>query len=213
MANTIIGYNTEDVRRLLIPGLIIGKKGAMVIKSSLVRQSDAEFIFSLRTNSTLSEFLSPVKGGICEQNKWITEYLEREQHGIEYYFVISIGEKKIGTIRIYNISDYSCTYGSWVFMKHDVIQAPILAECFTLELCYSLLGIENVFFDVRLENKKVLTYHKIKKLRVLKRDDMNEYYVLSKSDWDQSKKRIRNVLGIELKLSVVGERLTVSSFW
>ncbi len=54
----------------------------------LINEFDVDFILFLRLNPNLNKFLSVVNGARNEQLDWITNYKQRENDGVEYYFII-----------------------------------------------------------------------------------------------------------------------------
>jgi len=83
----------------------------------LIQKSDVDFLLSLRLNQNLNAYLNMVSNDKQQQLSWLTNYKEREKHGLDYYFVIvdkEVGD--IGLVRVYDI-DYankSFTWGSWI---------------------------------------------------------------------------------------------------
>ncbi|MEC9703943.1 GNAT family N-acetyltransferase, partial [Escherichia marmotae] len=98
-----------------------------------VEISDAEFIYSLRIDSRLSKHISTINGTVIDQARWIEDYKKREENNEEFYFIIkrTDNDKKIGTIRLYDITkDDGFCWGSWILnedkMKSSAIESAYL---------------------------------------------------------------------------------------
>ena len=89
------------------------------IKLRLVKDDDAGFILSLRSNKNLNSFLSPVDHDIKKQREWLSKYKERENNKTEFYFIItSIDNISLGTVRLYDFKDNSFCWGSWIVSQN-----------------------------------------------------------------------------------------------
>ena len=80
-----------------------------------VEPADAQYIHQLRTDPRYNAHLSPVTGSVDDQRAWIERYKQREEHGAEIYFIIERkDERPCGTVRLYDFTDDSFTWGSWI---------------------------------------------------------------------------------------------------
>ena len=62
--------------------------------------TDAEFIFSLRTDENISRHLTAVSSQLSDQLEWLTRYEQRDN---EAYFIIeSTSGEPLGTVRLYD---------------------------------------------------------------------------------------------------------------
>ncbi len=94
-----------------------------------VEVDDAEFILSLRTDSSLNQFISYTNPNLEDQVKWIENYKIREKSGIEYYFIVQDSEEnKFGTIRIYDFDEKSFEIGSWLFRTNSPLGMAVKAH-------------------------------------------------------------------------------------
>ena len=59
----------------------------------LVNISDAKFIYTLRTNKKLSQYLNPTSLKLSDQLNWMKEYFLRNNKNLEYYFKFQIKKK------------------------------------------------------------------------------------------------------------------------
>jgi hypothetical protein len=163
----------------------------------LVDQSDAEFIFDLRTNPVLSKFLHPVSGDVNNQRRWISSYKKREAEGEEFYFVSLDPESGLrqGVDRLYNFRDNVFELGSWLYLAHLDISKSILGDINAREIAYDYLKFDVCTFEVRKGNKSVIRYHKGYSPELTGEDDINLYFRLSKETFNLYKMKYLNICG------------------
>jgi len=150
----------------------------------LVVEQDAEFIFGLRHNSELNKFISPTSPYLTDQVKWIHDYKIREDAGREYYFIAldEVGNK-YGTIRLYDLDEKSFELGSWLFLANSPIGMAVKAHFIGFETGFEVLGAEYCKFEIRKKNTGVLRYMKDFKTTLVREDDLNFYYTLTKESF------------------------------
>ncbi len=152
----------------------------------LVKESDVNFILSLRLNKNLNSYLTPVNDNVDEQIKWIKKYKLKEIEGLEYYFIImdkTLGA--IGLVRVYDI-DYAqktFTWGSWILKEDRPKYAAIESAMLSYEFAFNELGLFIANFDVMKENGKVINFHKHFGANYLFSDDVNYYFELTKKTY------------------------------
>ncbi len=162
----------------------------------LVREEDAEFIVSLRTNPIKARYINSTSTSVDDQRKWIKEYKEREQEGKDYYFIYLYNGKLAGVNRIYYIEDNHFIHGSWIFSDDVPPYCSLAAGIIAREIAFDTLGLENEIDTVGIhkDNQSVLQY-----VRTLGAEftgtrmyPMGEYYTskLSKDTFEQNKSRI-----------------------
>lgn len=108
----------------------------------LVREEDAEFIVSLRTDPIKSRFLSTTSNDIVAQQSWIKKYKEREADGVDYYFMYEYKGKKAGVNRLYEIKENHFIHGSWLFANDVPPYCALAAAVIAREIAYEILGLE-----------------------------------------------------------------------
>lgn len=170
---------------------IIGKK----IDLKFVEEGDEEFIARLRSQK--GKFLSRSSNLPSDQLLWIRKYKERERLGEEYYFIIyDKSQKRIGTIRVYNISDSINTFcwGSWLVLDSAPSYAAIESAILIYNFAFNILKKDKAIFDVRKENKSVVRFHKNFGARVIKSDDLNYYFEFTSDDFKLSKIKYKKYL-------------------
>lgn len=108
----------------------------------LVREEDAEFIVSLRTNPVKSKFLSTTSNDIAAQQSWIKKYKEREINGVDYYLMYEYKGKKAGVNRLYEIDDNHFIHGSWLFANNVPPYCALAAAVIAREIAYDMLELD-----------------------------------------------------------------------
>lgn len=161
----------------------------------LVEEEDADFIFSLRTNSLLNQHISPTSTEIIDQLKWLQNYKLREMQRSEFYFIAEdlIG-RKYGTTRLYNFDEKSFEVGSWLFSPESPAGMAIKADIICREIGFNFLNAEFCRFNVRKKNKSVLRYHLAYKPTKIDEDEFNLYFILSKEDFYTHKNKLLKLI-------------------
>lgn len=160
---------------------IVNKYGIIL---RLVEESDADFILKLRTDIALNRFISYTSPQRDDQLKWIQEYKLRENAGLEYYYIAQDQNgNKYGTIRIYNLDDKSFELGSWLFHTKSPIGMAVKAHFIGFEIGFELLKAEYCRFEIRKKNTGVLRYMQDFEKTLVKEDDLNYYFTLTKENF------------------------------
>jgi RimJ/RimL family protein N-acetyltransferase len=130
------------------------------IRLRLVKEDDAEFILSLRTDTKYNQHLSPVTGSVSAQAEWIRKYKEDEKNKTQYYFIIERNDGiRCGTVRIYDIRDDSFSWGSWILNENKTRFAAIESAFLVYQFGFEHLKFKKSHFEVRKENLKVISFH------------------------------------------------------
>lgn len=126
----------------------------------LVNEFDASFIYRLRTDPKLSRFVHAVNGTVEGQVEWIRQYKQREQKGVDYYFIFIYEGRPVGVNRIYNITETSFTFGSWMFIDGIPFFCSMAGAVIAREIAFELLDkdIEMEISGTHEKNKKVLYF-------------------------------------------------------
>ena len=167
----------------------------------LVREEDAEFIVSIRTDSQNARFLHDTDANVEKQVEWIKQYKKREEQGIDYYFIYHKEGIPLGVYRLYNIHDGIFTTGSWVFDKLCDKSAPILASIIGIEVAFENLKLEREESNdgCHVNNKKVDKANKLMGFKESGRrfDESGEWitYSLAKEDFYEARNRMLKLLG------------------
>jgi hypothetical protein len=163
----------------------------------LVDESDAEFIFSLRTNPILSRYINKVSSYMAYQVHWISEYKKRESKGEEFYFISldPVNETRQGLNRIYNFRNDEFELGSWLYVPDSDISKSILGDIAVREIAFDHLLFKTCTFEVRKENKSVIRYHNGFSPDLTGEDEDNLYFKISRTIFNNRKYKYLNIFG------------------
>jgi RimJ/RimL family protein N-acetyltransferase len=117
---------------------------------------DASFILTLRTDVDKSRYLSPVSGGLVEQQAWLEQYAQADDQA---YFIIEYLGLPIGTVRLYDPQGGSFCWGSWVLNSNRPAQAAMESALMVYAYAVDHLGFAAAHFDVRKGNERVWKFH------------------------------------------------------
>ncbi|AVM52304.1 GNAT family N-acetyltransferase [Bacteroides zoogleoformans] len=171
------------------------------LHARLVEESDAEFIFRLRSDATRSKYIHDIEGGVENQVEWIRNYKKREEEGTDYYFIFYRDEIPVGLNRIYSIHDRTYTGGSWVMAPEasmeEVIACPIMMREIAFEVCG--MEFEDDYDACHVDNKKVIKYNLMSGMKICKhfQDVKGEYVAMSmtKEDFESHKPKLLKMIG------------------
>ncbi|GAB1452020.1 hypothetical protein MASR2M47_20760 [Draconibacterium sp.] len=156
-----------------------------------VEIEDAEFILSLRTDEKLSQFISYTDPDLETQIEWIENYKIREESGQEYYFIAEDQKgNKHGTVRLYNFDEKSFEIGSWLFRSSAPLGIAVKAHFIGYEIGFEILHAEYCRFDIRKVNARVLKYMQDFETTLVREDELNFYFTLSKESYYKRRSEI-----------------------
>ena len=184
----------------LLPPDFHGEKYGLTFR--LVQETDAEFIYQLRTNPNLNKYIHDVEGGVEGQIKWIRNYKLREEEGTDYYFIFFKNDKPVGLNRIYSIHDKTYTGGSWVMAPNSPMEVVVAVPLIKREIAFEILGMEyeDDYDGVHIDNKKVIKFNMLFGCKIYKhiQDVKGEYVCLSltKADFEVSKIKVIKLINL-----------------
>ena len=146
----------------------------------LVEEFDAEFILQLRNKEELKKYISDTNISIEQQKEWIKNYKIKEEKGQEFYFIVEDKDKiPCGTVRIYEVEENRCTWGSFILDSSRPDGASFETLLLSINFIRFNLGIENIYLDVRKENLKAIHIYEKFGFKRIDEDSLNYYYVLN----------------------------------
>ncbi len=164
----------------------------MTLNFKEVDESDAEFIFELRTDPELNEHISTVSGNIKDQIEFIKKYKEKPD---EYYVVFQDKKgKPYGLGRMYNITNERFTPGSWIMKKSAPPIFSIESVLLMYDFAFKTLSLKYADIDVRKENKTVIAFHQRFGAEYVKEDELHIYMVLTRETYFKARQRYQNFL-------------------
>lgn len=164
-------------------------------KMRMVEEEDAEFIVALRTNENLAKHLHNTSPDIETQKAWIRAYKEREREQEEFYFIAeAYNGERLGLNRLYNFEGDTFELGSWIFKRGLPESTPIIADIATRDFAFEQLRFNKCKFNVRKANTSVIRYHQLFKPRLVKEDDLNNYYELDFDTYSFYKQKLLKLI-------------------
>ena len=161
-------------------------------KLRLIKETDAEFVLSLRFNSTLNKYLSTSDNNINRQLEWTRQYKIRERSRLEFYFIItSLVGKPLGTVRLFDFKKESFCWGSWIIEKNVSNFSAIESALSVYEMAFYLFSFSSSHFVVRKQNEKVIKFHKGFGAKIISEDKDSFYFNFSKKDYEKTKPRYK----------------------
>ena len=168
------------------------------LDARLVREEDAEFILSLRTDKELTKNIHSTDNDISKHLKWFVEYKKREKEGRDYYFIYFKDGKPIGLNRTYNIYEYYGTPGSWLCCRDNDPNVSLATYFFAREIQFQYLGLDLLVYDVRKANKKVWKMHKLLGAQQVGESEIDYYFVMNKDVYYSRRDKVLSSLGIKI---------------
>lgn len=187
--------------RIKLPPNYKGERYGLTYR--FVNEGDAEFIYKLRSDATLSKYIHDIHGGVEQQVEWIRKYKEREFNGEEYYFIFFKEGEPVGLNRLYSFHDTTYTGGSWVMAPNSSMEVVLAVPLIIREIAFEELGMtfEDNYDATHVDNKKVIKFNKMFGCKIYKHfmDVKGEYVAMSltKEDFEANKPRLINMLNLE----------------
>lgn len=178
-------------------------KDSHTIYFRLVEESDAEFIHSLRIDSTYNKYLSKVDDDVEKQRQWIIDYKKRELNNDEYYYIIHRKDNQapIGTLRIYDFQPESNSFcwGSWILNEDKTRYAALECAMRVYEYAFEELNYNRCHMDIRKENVGVIAFHKRFGIQIYDETEIDYYAYLYKEDYLKVKDEFNAFLDSNIK--------------
>ena len=151
------------------------------IRIRLVRESDAQFILSLRSDDKYNKYLSKTNSNVSDQVEWIKKYKVDETNKKQFYFIIEkLDGTPCGTVRIYDLQNDSFCWGSWILNESKTKYAAIESAFLVYRYGFEVIGCVKSHFDVRKDNEKVVSFHKRMGAVQTGEDKLNFYFEITK---------------------------------
>ncbi|MEM9355020.1 MAG: GNAT family N-acetyltransferase [Pseudomonadota bacterium] len=162
----------------------------------LIKADDAEYVFELRANPKLNEYMSPVKGTVADQRLWIERYKNREANEREYYYVIERKDgMKCGLVRLYNIQGNQFTWGSWMLDDNKTSKAALESAVLSFGIGFEILGFGVANVEVCVQNNHAEKFYRRFGMIESYRNGKHIYFSYVRSQFDKDKPRYMAILG------------------
>jgi RimJ/RimL family protein N-acetyltransferase len=119
---------------------------------------DAEFLFNLRNDPILTQFLNDGPATLADQRNWMDAYFRRDN---DYNFVVVSRDSQapIGTVALIDIDlmQKRAEPGRWLIRgdSASAVEADLLSNSYAFET----LGLETRYFSIFTPNAQVISYH------------------------------------------------------
>lgn len=184
----------------VLPANYSGEKYGLQYR--FVNECDAEFVYALRSDKTLSKYIHDIEGDVENQREWIRKYKEKEKKGAEYYFIFFKDGHPIGLFRLYSFKGTTFTSGSWVMVPNSPLESVVAIPLICREIAFEELGMEfeDNYDACHVNNKKVIKFNILFGCKIYKHflDVKGEYVAMSltKEDFESHKGKILNFLTV-----------------
>lgn len=164
----------------------------------LITPDDADYVFGLRTDPRYNTHLSAVAGTAEDQRAWIERYKAREALGQEFYYVIERPDRvRCGLIRLYDIVDDTCTWGSWILDESKPHLAALESAVLSFVAAFERLGLSSANIDVRHENLHAMAFYRRFGMTEVRRDDENVYFRYDRTDFEKDLSQHLRAIGLQ----------------
>lgn len=185
--------SATDSKSLSTPRLFKAKRvDGLNLYLRNITDTDAEFVFKLRTRSLSRKYLSPSVLHVDDQRAWIRKYQQSDDQA--YFIVCDKKDARLGCVRLYDTVGSTYFWGSWLLVKGV---GPLVAiESVILVYAYAKrLGFNEARIDVRRDNTSVWRFHeRFCEASLIKEDAVNRQYILSSANIDKLLHRYRHLL-------------------
>lgn len=171
---------------LLFPVIVSSDHSPVSLRD--VSLDDADFVFTLRNDKSLSKYINSPPSTVRDQRKWLEQYSHRRLLNQEFYFIIEHKGSPVGCVRIYEIQGDVFTWGSWIIARSTPMIVSIESVRLVYKFAFDTLSFYKAIFDVRKQNKSVLRFHKLYGARSTSVDDQNEYFAFTRDDYKANEK-------------------------
>ena len=161
-----------------------------------VLPSDADFIFSVRTDPKKSAYISSVSGDVADQVRWIEQY--RTGEGQAYFIIENKEGHALGTVRLYAARGNSFCWGSWILANGAPPSASIESALIVYRFALDTLGFTGAYFQVSRENTSVWAFHERFGARRAGETNVEFEYTIDQAEIRQSFARYKKFVSAEL---------------
>lgn len=180
----------DRMERIEGPGLVL----------RLVTADDAEYIYNLRTDPAYNTHLSEVRGTVEDQRAWIDTYKSREAAGQEFYYIITQHDgTRCGTVRLYDITPESFTWGSWILDQNKPPKAALESAVLSFEVGFDGLGLKLARVDVRRANTHAEAFYRRLGMVETHRTGQDIFFTYTRARFEADKDTYLRILSAALK--------------
>lgn len=176
--------------------LALLRKASYVMGKTLVfcdaKETDAEFIISLRTDSRIAKHLSATSSEVEKQIDWLKHYATKVDQA--YFIIENSAAEQLGTVRLYDQQGDSFCWGSWILKEGAPQSAAIESALMIYSYAIDHLGFKQAHFDVRKGNENVWCFHERFGAKRVGETEQDYLYQIGKEAIFLSRQRYRKYL-------------------
>ena len=166
---------TPDMARIAGPNLVL----------RLITPNDAAYVHGLRLDPAYNAHLSEVRGTVADQRDWIESYKTREAAGQEFYYIITRSDgTRCGTVRLYEITGDSFTWGSWILDQNKPPKAALESAVLSFGAGFGGLGAARARIDVRHDNTHAEAFYRRFKMTESHRSDQDIFFTYPRAQFE-----------------------------
>ncbi|WP_178087292.1 GNAT family N-acetyltransferase [Pseudomonas sp. C27(2019)] len=171
------------------------KLKSKTIKMRFVEERDAEFILKLRLDEKYNQFLSSVSPDLQAQKDWIKKYKHEEHARQQFYFIIErLDGTPCGTVRVYDLTEDSFCWGSWILNEDKTRFAAIESAFLVYKFGFEELSYKKSHFDVMKGNERVISFHKKMGAVETGEDEQNYYFEITEQAVSNAQSKLSKML-------------------
>ena len=133
------------------------------------------------------------------QAAWIARYKDCEAAGLEFYCIIELDRKAVGTVRLYDFQGDSFSWGSQMIVSGAPSSAAIASALLVYEFAFYTLGFKRSHFSVRILNERVVASHQRFGAKIDHSDDLDYFFTYGKADCERTRSRYTRFLPVVLE--------------
>jgi RimJ/RimL family protein N-acetyltransferase len=120
-----------------------------------VTVADAAYIVQLRRQPRVLGTVGDTSPDVQAQEQWIARYLDRDG---DYYFIVEVAGRPVGTIGVYGVADGSAEWGRWII--EEVVPAALPSAILIHDLAFGPLGLRELRGKVVPASRRVISFHR-----------------------------------------------------
>lgn len=120
-----------------------------------VTMKDANFIYDLRHDPKLSQYIGEFPQDRSIHLQWLRAYFLKDD---DIYFIIELMDgTPVGTISIYDMTEQTGNWGRWI-IKHPIPAAPASAWLIYY-VAFDILQLPEVYTNTVSNNEHIVSFH------------------------------------------------------
>jgi RimJ/RimL family protein N-acetyltransferase len=140
-----------------------------------------------------------VRGSVEDQRRWIEVNKDRETAGRDFYYIL---ERRDGTccgsVRLYDITEDSFTWGSWILDHNKPQKAALESAVLVYDVGFTRLGCSCAVFEVRASNTHTENFHRRFGAVETHREEQDIFFTYRRSQFETDRDGYLDILKNEV---------------